>query len=103
VAQEKDLLRTSIIKALLAPFALAGFVGIGWFIYKRIDLLKINRKRSLPSRRSSCSCPRVWGQAARGPHCNVRQNNRTFFLMFTSETAFALDKKYKGQDKNNCW
>lgn len=93
---EKDLLDTvSAIATLITPVLLAVLGGIGWLIQ--------NRMQSAQAKQSS--------QAARIAELEdrLREDRITtynallepFFLLFTSEAAFALDPKFKNKKKDD--
>lgn len=92
---EKDLLDTiSAIATLITPILIVVLGGIGWLIQ--------NRMQSAQAKQSS--------QAARIAELEdrLREDRITtynallepFFLLFTSEAAFALDPKFKNKKKD---
>ncbi|MGE8450050.1 MAG: hypothetical protein ACN6OP_05365 [Pseudomonadales bacterium] len=103
MAQEKDLLATiSTLAALVTPFALAALGGIGWFIKKKIEASQEKQEAQLAKQDVQFARIRELEDKLREDRiATYNELLAPFFLMFTSEAAFALDKKYKGQDKNS--
>ena len=100
--QEKDLLETiTVVAALITPFALAVLAGIGWLFKKIIELSQGRQDAQLAAQDAQAARIREREDKLREDRIATYNELLTpFFLLFTSEAAFALDKKYKGQDKN---
>lgn len=93
---EKDILNTiSAIATLITPILLIALGGIGWLIQNRIK----------------ASQARQESQAARNAELEdkLREDRiktynallEPFFLLLTSEAAFALDPRYKNKKKDD--
>jgi hypothetical protein len=92
---EKDLLDTiSAIATLITPFLLLVLGGLGWAIKNKIissqakEMAKDTRIRELEDK-------------LREDRIKIYNSLlEPFFLLFTTEEAFAKDPKYKNKDKN---
>lgn len=86
-----------IIKAastIATPFLLAVIGGFGWVIKKKVE----NSQTRIDSQRS-----RILELEDKLREDRIETYNallEPFFLLFTSDEAFALDRKFKGKDKN---
>jgi len=92
----KDLLDTiSAIATLVTPFLLLGLGGIGWIITNKVQVSK-NREVSKDTR------IRDLEDKLREDRIKIYNSIlEPFFLLFTSEQAFAKDPKFKNKNKND--
>lgn len=93
---EKDILDTiSAIATLVTPFLLLGLGGIGWLIQNRFQSSR--SKEELQSSRV-----RELEDKLRDDRIKIYNAIlEPFFLLFTSEEAFAKDPKFKKKNKND--
>ncbi len=93
---EKDLLDVfSAFATLVTPFLLLGLGGIGWLIQ--------NKFQSIESKEQTQSA-RIRELEDKLRDDRLKTYNailEPFFLLFTSEQAFAQDPKYKTKNKND--
>lgn len=93
---EKDMLDTiSAIATLITPFLLLALGGLGWIIQ--------NRMKSSQTRQES-QAARITELEDKLREDRIATYNsllEPFFLLFTSESAFAQDPKYKGKKKDD--
>lgn len=92
----KELLDTiSAIATLITPILLAVVGGIGWLIQNKFVSSQTKQDAQIVRIRELEDKLRE----DRISTCNALLE--PFFLLFTSDAAFAQDKKYKGQKKND--
>ena len=103
MAQDKDTLETiSLIATLATPFFLAILGGIGWLIQKKIEKSQERQEAHFAEQAAQAARIRELEDKLREDRITTyNELLAPFFLMFTSEAAFAIDKKYKGQNKND--
>ena len=93
---EKDMLDTiSAIATLITPFLLLALGGLGWIIQ--------NKMQASQSRQEAQSA-RITELEDKLREDRIATYNsllEPFFLLFTSEAAFAQDPKYKGKKKDD--
>jgi hypothetical protein len=94
-AAEKELLETiSAIATLVTPILLVLLGGIGWVLKNSIESSKAEQD-------VKASRIRELEDKLRDDRIETYNNLlEPFFLLFTSEAAFALDPKFKNKDKN---
>ncbi|MGM7449403.1 hypothetical protein ACP7H9_12900 [Idiomarina sp. ST20R2A10] len=83
------------ISVIATPFLLAVIGGFGWVIKQKVE----SNQSRLDSQRA-----RISELEDKLREDRIKTYNallEPFFLLFTSEEAFSLDKKFKGKDKNN--
>jgi hypothetical protein len=94
-AVDKDLLDTfSAIATLVTPVLLLVLGGVGWLIRSRMDIYKT---------RQDTQAARIVELEDKLREDRISTYNallEPFFLLFTSEAAFALDPKFRNKDKN---
>jgi len=92
---DKNMLEAvAAVATVLTPILLAGLAGIGWLLQQRI---------SSGQAKQDAQQLRIRELEDKLRDDRIATYNailEPFFLMFTSEAAFALDKKYKGQKKD---
>lgn len=90
-----ELLNTiSAIANLATPILLLFLGGIGWLIQNRLENSQIKQE---------AQSKRIYELEDLMREDRINTYNlllEPFFLLFTSESAFSLDKKYKNKDKN---
>ena len=90
-----ELLNTiSAIANLATPILLLCLGGIGWLIQNRLENSQIKQE---------AQSKRIYELEDLMREDRINTYNlllEPFFLLFTSESAFSLDKKYKNKDKN---
>jgi hypothetical protein len=93
---EKDLLDTiSAIATLITPFLLIGLAGLGWMIKNKVissqakEVYKDTRIRELEDKLREDRI-KIYNAIL-----------EPFFLLFTSEEAFAKDPKFKNKNRND--
>ena len=93
---EKDILDTiSALATLATPILLAVLAGIGWLIQNQI--VSSQGKQDLQSARIRELEDRLHEDRI----ATYNSLLEPFFLLFTSEAAFAVDPKYKNKQKND--
>jgi hypothetical protein len=90
-----ELLNTiSAIATLITPILLLFLGGIGWLIQNRLENSQIKQEAQFK---------RIYELEDLMREDRLKTYNlllEPFFLLFTSESAFSQDKKYKNKDKN---
>lgn len=93
---DKDLLdTTSAIATLVTPFLLLGLGGLGWLIKSKVQASQVK----VESRDA-----RIRELEDRLREDRIKTYNailEPFFLLFTSEEAFAKDPKFRNKNKND--
>ncbi len=93
---DKELLELiKAASAIATPFLLMVIGGFGWVIKQKIE----NGQTRLDSQRARISDLEDKLREDRIETYNALLE--PFFLLFTSEEAFSLDRKFKGKDKND--
>ncbi|SEP84303.1 hypothetical protein [Nitrosomonas ureae] len=96
VPAEKDLLDTiSAIATLVTPLLLIALGGIGWLIQNRISSSQAKQDAQLSRIRE------LENKLREDRIATYNSLLEPFFLLFTSEDAFAQDPKFKNKNKNN--
>lgn len=98
---DKSVLETiSSIATIATPVLLALLSGIGWWIKKRVDSAQLRQTERLAKEEALNSRLRDLEDKLREDRISTYNALlEPFFLFFTTDAAFALDKKYKGQNK----
>ena len=92
---EKDLLDTiSAIATLVTPFLLLGLGGIGWLIQHKLQSTKSQEQAQ------SARIRELEDKLREDRLETYNAILKPFFLLFTSEKAFAQDPKYKTKNKD---
>jgi hypothetical protein len=100
---QKDWIDIFVAVATVAnPLLLLLFGGFGWWIKKRVE--ESQKRQTLQDSRDAAQLSRIRELEDKLREDRIATYNallEPFFLFFTSEAAFATDKKYKGSNKND--
>jgi hypothetical protein len=98
---EKSVLETiTSIATIVTPVLLALLSGIGWWIKGRVDSAQARQAERLAKEDAQSARLRELEDKLREDRISTYNALlEPFFLFFTTDAAFASDKKYKGQNK----
>ncbi len=93
---DKEFLDTiSSIATLVTPILIAIFGGISWLIQRKLESNQTKQEAQ------SARIRELEDKLHEDRILTYNALLEPFFLLFTSDAAFALDKKYEGQNKND--
>lgn len=99
---DKEILDTvTAIATVVTPLLLAILGGFGWWIKRRIEASQAHQESQLARQESESARLRELEDKLREDRISTYNALlEPFFLFFTTEAAFATDKKYNGQNKD---